>query len=295
MQKIAIVTDSSAALPSEVILKLQKCGGFAVVPLSVEIEGSSLGHLSEDEVSERIALAHAVGQTIKTASPSVGAFQDTYRDLLNQGFETVISLHLSSELSSTYDVARTAAKDFSAKIIVVDSQTVALALGWAVLKIHELAQTLENPRELAEIAHEICENIQLFFYIPTLDALKRGGRVSPALARVGQLLQIRPVATVEDGKLIYLERPRTIERAKDLLAAHCKRESDRRHAVEFYPEHERTPIATGAIVGAHFSANRSELESWIEANEFSSNILISPLPAVLCAHTGLGALAVAVY
>lgn len=294
MRKIALVTDSAAAIPETIGRRLQERGGFVVVPLVVEIDNNPSHASNDSQLHDSIALAHALGQKIHTASPAVNVFERTYRDLLKQGYEAVLSVHLSAELSSTYNIARLAAQNFDGKVFVIDSRTVAMAMGWAVLKAYELATSEEDPMQLAEATLEMCENTQLFFYIPTLEALKRGGRVHPALARVGQLMQIRPVVTIEDGKLVYLDRPRTKEGAQESLATRANDEMRRRTSGEFLAEHKLTPTASGTLKAAHYCGNRPELIHFLAKHNQKTDI-ISPLPAALSAHTGLGALALVIY
>jgi len=113
-------------------------------------------------------------------------------------------------------------------VSVVDSRTVAGAYGHAVVRALEMLNSASSdfvpspdypsseqlsPAQLVDYIQSVCEQSTLYFYIPTLDALRRGGRVSPALAMVGQMFQIKPIGTITEGKLAYVERPRTAARA----------------------------------------------------------------------------------
>lgn len=294
MRKIAVVTDSSAAIDLEFQEQLERSGGFAMVPLGVSIENKSCTDLSAEQLEHEITIAHVVGAEIKTASPGPGVFSEVYTSLFEQGFESIISLHLSSYLSSTVESARVAARQFSQPIYVIDSANVAMALGFAAISVYDLADSVEDAKRLASVAFEMCENAQLFFYIPTVDALKRGGRVHPGMARVAQMFQIRPVATVQEGRLMYLQRPRSIERAKEILLEYVALEQERRSQGQHAVENELTPEPQGEIVAIHYAGNLREAKAWaVSVSEKA--IPITPLPAVLSAHTGLGALAVVVY
>ena len=225
MGRIAIVTDSAAAITPENLKERQKRGGFAVVPMPVAIQEATVRAgirgprtetntrdvtgLGPEEMDEAILMAHVLGNTVNTSGPAPGVFADTYDALVDEGYEHILSIHLSGELSGTVEAARVGAQLSKARVTVLDSRTIAGAYGHAALHAHKVADTCDTPEELAEIVTSICAATDIYFYIPTLDALRRGGRVSPALAMVGQMFQIKPIGTVADGKLTYVERPRT--------------------------------------------------------------------------------------
>ncbi len=293
MRKTAVVTDSSAALPPDEIARMSQQGGFRVVPLTVKIRANS--HISTaDQLLQESSSGH--NEKIQTASPGPGAFAEIYQELLDEGYERILSLHLSSELSSACQSARAGARMVSAEVVIVDSRTVAMALGGSVIKIYSLAQHTDiSLQELAVIAHEICENTGLFFCLPTLEALRSGGRVHPALARVGQLLQIRPIGTIIDGSLTYLERPRSLEKAKEALQRIIFSEKYRRAHDHPHMECLRTPQPTGEILAIHFSGEPQLVNEWLEVEEEFVAQWVVPFPPVLTAHTGPDAIAVVIY
>ncbi len=297
MSSVAIVTDSGAAIPDELLQTLQADGGLEVVPMPVTIGERTFDQNQGTSVFDEIVLAHALGQQVQTSSPAPGAFSAVYRKLAAQGYSAVVSIHLSSELSATYNSARIAAEEAPIPVFVIDSGTVSFAYGQVVCGAVELARQGISATELAAIALEMCENSTLFFMIPTLDAIRRGGRVHPALARVGQLLQIRPVGTVENGKLVYLERPRSLEAAQQILAELTETEVQRRHHSPAEMEHRRTPQPSGRLSAVQFCGNDSQAQTFAADLQLAGeqSPLISPLPPVLSAHTGVGALATIIY
>lgn len=231
--RIAVVTDSAAALDPELVQCLSARGNFMLVPMPVTIRtpgepDRQLQDLTAAEVDEAIMLAHVMGQTVSTSGPAPGVFADVYDELASRGFTHVVSVHLSGELSGTVEAARTGARLSrlgSTGVSVVDSRTVAGAYGHAVVRALEVLNSASagasvecpSPAQLVDYIQSVCEQSTLYFYIPTLDALRRGGRVSPALAMVGQMFQIKPIGTITEGKLAYVERPRTASRALERL------------------------------------------------------------------------------
>ena len=302
MRSIALVTDSSAALPAATLEQLKTEGGFSLVELPVTVGNRALNDLPTDQIDAAIALAHVQGEQVLTSGVAPGTLVDAYEHLAAQGYTAIISVHLSGELSGTCDAARLAAQLVDVPVVVVDSLNLAMGLGEPVLRLHRLLAREQDLEQATAVAEELCASVELFFFIPTLDALKRGGRVSPALAMVGQMFQIRPVATVLDGKLHYVERPRTTSKAIERLAALTEQASSER-AGELpldVPLKDREAAnllrRQGQVVAIHYSGNEEQAREFKQTlGSIASGAVLTPLPPVLSAHAGLGALAAVIF
>lgn len=302
MRSIALVTDSSAALPAATLEQLKAEGGFSLVELPVTVGDRALNDLPTDQIDAAIALAHVQGEQVLTSGIAPGTLVDAYEHLAAQGYTAIISVHLSGELSGTCDAARLAAQLVDVPVVVVDSLNLAMGLGEPVLRLHRLLAREQDLEQATAVAEELCASVELFFFIPTLDALKRGGRVSPALAMVGQMFQIRPVATVLDGKLHYVERPRTTSKAIERLAALTEQASSER-AGELpldVPLKDREAAnllrRQGQVVAIHYSGNEEQAREFQKTlGSIASGAVLTPLPPVLSAHAGLGALAAVIF
>lgn len=336
--RIAVVTDSAAALDPELVQCLSARGNFMLVPMPVTIRtpgepDRQLQDLTTAEVDEAIMLAHVMGQTVSTSGPAPGVFADVYDDLASRGFTHVVSVHLSGELSGTVEAARTGARLSrlgSTGVSVVDSRTVAGAYGHAVVRALEVLNSASagasvecpSPAQLVDYIQSVCEQSTLYFYIPTLDALRRGGRVSPALAMVGQMFQIKPIGTITEGKLAYVERPRTaaraLERLVEVTVQTCR---EHQHAAALSSASVGSAAADpassslaasprGEVVAVHHVGNAAQAVQLYEqvqqmlgesslvhdaAVSSAPEFLVSALPPVLSAHSGLGAVALVVY
>ena len=350
--RIAVVTDSAAALDPQLVQRLSARGNFVLVPMPVTIRtpgepDRQLQDLTAAEVDEAIMLAHVMGQTVSTSGPAPGVFADVYDELASRGFTHVVSVHLSGELSGTVEAARTGARLSrlgSAGVSVVDSRTVAGAYGHAVVRALEMLNSASanssveypspdypspdypSPAQLVDYIQSVCEKSTLYFYIPTLDALRRGGRVSPALAMVGQMFQIKPIGTITEGKLAYVERPRTaaraLERLVEVTVQTCR---EHQHAAALasaaVPDANSslagcslnacslTATPHGEVVAVHHVGNAAQAVQLYEqvqqmlgesslvhaAASSAPEFLVSALPPVLSAHSGLGAVALVVY
>uniref|UniRef100_UPI0026EE68EA DegV family protein n=1 Tax=Rothia mucilaginosa TaxID=43675 RepID=UPI0026EE68EA len=316
------------------------------MPVTIRTPGTpdrQLQDLTATEVDEAIMLAHVMGQTVSTSGPAPGVFADVYDELASRGFTHVVSVHLSGELSGTVEAARTGARLSrlgSEGVSVVDSRTVAGAYGHAVVRALEVLNSASagssveypTPAQLVDYIQSICEKSTLYFYIPTLDALRRGGRVSPALAMVGQMFQIKPIGTITEGKLAYVERPRTaaraLERLVEVTVQTCR---EHQHAAALTsvaaPDMDSSRAGfsltgssctsfslkatpRGEVVAVHHVGNAAQAVQLYEqvqqmlgesslvhdaAASSAPAFLVSALPPVLSAPSGLGAVAMVVY
>ncbi|WP_237189568.1 DegV family protein [Rothia nasimurium] len=302
MRTIAIVTDSSSALPDSLLQQMTQAGGFLQLELPVMIGERPTHDLSREQLDEAIAMAHIQGEQVSTSGVAPGVLIDAYEELAAQGFQAVISIHLSSELSGTVSAARLAARTVDIPVAVVDSLSLAMGLGEPVRRLYQVLSVEDDLERAAALAEELCAGASLYFFIPTLDALKRGGRVNPALAMVGQMFQIRPVATVVDGRLMYVERPRTTPRAIERLISLTVEESGSRdgelpeEVVFSSGDQQELFRRSGRVVAIHYSGNVEQAHQLkADLGDIADEAYLSPLPPVLAAHAGLGALATVVY
>jgi DegV family protein with EDD domain len=211
---VAVVTDSTAYLPDELL----EGYGIYNVPLYVVLAGRS-GREGWDISPGDVARAPSVrGQTVSTSRPTPGDFVAAYRRALDEGAERLVSIHLSSELSSTSDAARLAASQVGEHIVtVVDTRSAAMGAGFAVLAAARSAAAGADAASVAATAREIAAATRTFFVVDTLEHLRRGGRIGSAAAVLGSALAVKPVLHVQDGRVVPLEKVRTTARALNRL------------------------------------------------------------------------------
>jgi DegV family protein with EDD domain len=211
---VAVVTDSTAYLPDELV----EGYGIHVVPLYVVLAGRS-GREGWDVGPAEVARALAVrGQTVSTSRPTPGDFVAAYRRALDEGADRLVSIHLSSELSGTWDAARLAASQVGEHIVtVVDTRSAAMGAGFAVLAAARSAAAGADAATVATTARETAAATKTLFVVDTLEYLRRGGRIGPAAAILGSALAVKPVLHVQDGRVVLLEKVRTFARALNRL------------------------------------------------------------------------------
>ncbi|GAA5151206.1 MULTISPECIES: DegV family protein [Amycolatopsis] len=275
---VAVITDSTAHLPE----------GFAerfairVVPLHVLVDGESA--LDGVDVGPA-ALAEALGQRriVTTSRPTPGEFAAAFRAALDEGADAVVSLHLSSEISGTWESAVLAAQEVGPDVVrVVDSRGTAMGLGFAALHAAQAAAKGASPEEVEKAAVAAVRASKTLFAVETLEYLRRGGRIGAAAALLGTALAVKPVLHIDDGRIKPLEKVRTMHRAVGRL-------------VDLAAE---TAAGEPVEVAVHHlaSAERAaELANLLEERlTVPEGCLVSELGAVIGAHTGPGVIGVVV-
>jgi DegV family protein with EDD domain len=182
------------------------------VPLTVVFGDRALEEGTE--ISAR-SLAEALRErrSVTTSRPSPAVFAETYRAAAEAGAQGIVSLHLSAEISGTYDAAVLAARDASVPVRVVDTGGVAMALGFCALEAAETAEGGASLDEVVVAAEKRAEGISAYFYVDTLDYLRRGGRIGAAQKLLGSALAVKPLLELVDGRIAMLEKVRTASKA----------------------------------------------------------------------------------
>ncbi|MDX2922214.1 MULTISPECIES: DegV family protein [Streptomyces] len=205
---VAIVTDSTAYLPRPTMER----HGITAVPLTVVLGDRALEEGTE--ISARsLALALQKRHSVTTSRPSPEVFAAAYRAAAERGAGAVVSLHLSSEFSGTYDAAQLAAKDAPVPVRVVDTGMVAMALGFCALAAAEAAEAGGGLDEAVSAAEKRAAGTSAYFYVDTLDYLRRGGRIGTAQALLGSALAVKPILELDGGRIEMLEKVRTASKA----------------------------------------------------------------------------------
>jgi DegV family protein with EDD domain len=207
---VAVVTDSTAYLPAALVEQYD----VEVVPLYVVLAGRS-GREGSDVTPDEVARALAArGGQVSTSRPTPGDFIAAYRRRLDAGATRIVSVHLSGELSSTWDAARLAASQVGEHLVtVLDSRSAAMGTGFAVLAAARVAAEGGNAEQVAAAARETAAAARVFFVVDTLDHLRHGGRIGSAAALLGGALAVKPVLHMVEGRVVALEKVRTSSRA----------------------------------------------------------------------------------
>ncbi|MBA3780274.1 MAG: DegV family protein [Nocardioides sp.] len=204
-----VVTDSTASLTPDIAA----AHGIVVVPLQVVIGAKVYDEGAGGATPELVAKALKAFVPVSTSRPAPAVLLDVYEKGAADGFSAVVSVHLSGEMSGTFESAQLAARQASIPVHAVDSRQVGVATGFAAISAADVLAGGGSAELAAETARERAALSSSFFYVDTLEYLRRGGRIGAAAALLGGALSVKPLLKIEDGKVANLERVRTATRA----------------------------------------------------------------------------------
>ena len=276
---IRIVTDSTAYLPVDLVERHD----IEVVPLHVVVGGRD--HVAgRDVTAQQVAAALRDYTIVTTSRPTPQVFAETYRRLADEGATAIVSVHLSSQMSGTVEAARLAAGEAPVPVEVVDSETIGMAMGFAVVAA---AQSAAGGGDLSTVLEAIRARLGpsgVLFYVDTLEHLRRGGRIGAASALLGSALAIKPILAVRGGRIVPVEKVRTAARAVARIEA-------------MVVDHVRAGGKVVDIAVHHLDAAAradqiaADLRTMVPG---SPKVFVVELGAVVGAHVGPGTVAIAV-
>ncbi|WP_168581729.1 DegV family protein [Gephyromycinifex aptenodytis] len=281
---LALVTDSTAYLPAELLQQYR----VAVVPLRVACEereyreGIDLGR-------EELVSILRKGRRLTTSRPSPVVLYEAYERLAAQGATHIVSAHLSGELSGTCDAAELAARSSSVPVTVVDSRSMGMGLGFAVLAGARAIEAGGDAQQVAQVVGDQARRARLLFYVNTLEYLRLGGRIGAASALLGSALAVKPLLCLQSGRIEPVEKLRTAGRAVARLTDLAVQmvESDGHDGpVEVAVHHIDAPERAERLAGT--------LRERVGGCLGQGAVPVIEIGAVAAAHLGPGALAVVV-
>jgi DegV family protein with EDD domain len=212
MSRVALVTDSTASLPADLVA----AHDITVIPLQVVIGTSSYDEGTE-ATPEAVARALRERTPVSTSRPGPPVFLRAYERAASAGAQAVVSVHLSGDMSGTYESASLAAAQASIPVETVDSRHLGMATGFAVISAADVLAKGGGASQAAGAARARAAATSALFYVDTLEYLRRGGRIGAAAAFVGSALAVKPLLRVDDGRIGPLEKVRTSSRAVSRL------------------------------------------------------------------------------
>ncbi len=280
-QRVVVVTDSTACLPSEVAAD----NGITVVPLQVVIGADSFDEGSAEATPEKVAEALKAFKPVSTSRAAPALFMEVYDALAAEGADAIVSVHLSGEMSGTVESAQLAARKVSIPVTVVDSRQVGIATGFAALTAVDRLAAGADAASAAAAARTRAERTSSLFYVDTLEYLRRGGRIGAAAALIGGALAVKPLLAIVDGRVERQEKVRTAAKALARLEDRAVEAAGGR-PVDVAVSHLTSP-ERAAVLTEH-------LEHRLAAELEGRSVWCGEVGAVLGAHVGPGMVAVTV-
>ena len=214
MTRVRVVTDSTAQIPPELARELD----ITVVPVYIRFGDQvyrDRENIDADEFYERLAAGDI---SPVTSPPNVRDFRECY-ERLGRESEDIVSIHISSKLSRTLEMADRAAERFlgTLRILTIDSQQASWGLGLLVVEAARRAAAGDSIDEIVRRVRGLIPKVYVVLFVTTLEYLRRGGRIGRAKTLLGNVLNTRPVLVVEEGEITPLEMVRSRGRGVDRL------------------------------------------------------------------------------
>lgn len=281
MNKVMIVTDSTANIPNELLnghpiasVPLQVIWGNEILRDGIDIQAT--------EFYNRLATEKVMPSTSQVTPEE---FKKLYSKLIDEGYD-ILSMHISGKLSGTLDSAIQAKKYFpEERIQLVDTQSTSMAMGFQILSAAHMAESGATLSECKVVAEKARQNTGVYFVLSTLEFLHRGGRIGGAQAFMGTMLNLKPILELRDGRIEAVERVRTLSKAIDRLL----------DLVETKIAKETGPIRLCAVHANAPDEGKALLDKAVKRFPTSlvSDAVLSTVSPVLGTHAGPGALGIA--
>ena len=279
MKKIAIVTDSNSGITQE----MGKTMGIHVIPMPFFIDGELFLEditLTQEEFYKRLG----EDSDISTSQPSPGEVMECWDELLKE-YDEIVHIPMSSGLSSTCHAAQSLSQEYEGKVCVVDNQRISVTQKQSVEDAIVLRDAGKSASEIKEILE--AEKLQASIYITedTLKYLKKGGRVTPAAAALGTVLNLKPVLQIQGEKLDAFSKVRGWKAAKRTMLKAIEKDLNDRFA----------DVREDMVLGMAYTCSKEEAQEWKQeiAEKFPEyEIVEGPLSLSVACHIGPGAMAV---
>lgn len=287
LKKIAIVTDTnSGMLPHE-----SEEQGIFVLPMPFIID--NVCQLESVDIS-REEFYHKLisGSTVSTSQPSIGDLTDFWRTILND-YDEIVHVPTSSLLSNSYATAKAQAEteEFKGKVFCVDNHRISISLKSSVYDAVALRDQGKTATEIVEILETQAKDYSVYFSLESLEYLKKGGRISPAVATIGMMLKLRPVLRLQGEALEKYNMPRSLLKAKMIMSDAIK--ADLNGKFKEYTDKGEMRLA---VVHAE---NETEAQAYkAELEKLFPNVPViwcDPMSLSIACHVGPGTLAVACF
>lgn len=282
MKKVAVVTDSNSGITQQ---EAEKMGIFVLpMPFFIDdelyLEGITL---TQEQFYERLR----EDANISTSQPSPGSVTELWDKVLAE-YETLVHIPMSSGLSNSCESAQALARDYEGKVYVVDNQRISITQRQSVCDALCLIDKGKSAAEIKEVLEKTKLDASIYITLETLKYLKKGGRITPAAAALGTILNLKPVLQIQGEKLDAFSKARGKIKAKKIMLEAMHKDFENRFAKE---------VANGELVlCAAYGGNYEEAQEWLEEIRASfpgMDCYMDPLSLSVACHIGYGPLAIA--
>jgi len=274
MPNIAIITDTDSSLPLDLAARYH----IVQVPITIQFGEETYKDVYDMDDAKCFARIDKAGKLPTTAAPAPGKFIEAYQKAFDGGAEQVICLTVSSEVSATYNSAVTARETLPDRdITVIDTRSLSMGQGFIVLAAANAVAKGATKEEAIAHSLDVRGRSHLYAALATLKYLAMSGRVGHLAAGIANVLNVKPILTIRDGKLDLLERVRTRLKAWDRTIQLAVEAADGK------------PIAQAAVIHVNAPQEALQFEQLFRTSlKYTQDVLIAEINPGLAIHSGAG-------
>lgn len=277
--KIAIMTDTNSGFTPEDAKQM----GIFLLPMPVIIDGITC-YEGKDLTQDHFYNSLTNGNDVTTSQPSPGELMDMWDSVLENGYDEIVHIPMSSGLSNSCATAVTLSADYDGKVQVVDNHRISVTLKASVMEAKKMADNGACAKEIKKHLEQHAYEASIYIAVDTLEFLKKGGRITPAAAALGSVLNIKPILTIQGDKLDSYAKVRGAKKAKSVLIDAVKKDLETRFK-DICP----AKIMIGAAGAGLTPEQTDEFKQMMTENFPEYSFYYDSLSFSIGTHTGPGA------
>ena len=283
--KTAIMTDTNSGITKDIAKEL----GIYVIPMPVIIDEKT--YYENDTITEEEFFCALSGDRhITTSQPSPGDVMDLWDQILDEGYDELVYIPMSSGLSNSCAAALGYSQEYDGKVEVIDNHRISVTMYQSVLHARDLALQGASAKEIKTALEYDAYNSSIYLAVNTLEYLKKGGRITPAAALIGSVLSIKPILTIQGEKLdSYAKTRGSMKKAEEKMLAAVQSDIEKR-----FSNLDQTKLHIGAAGAGLTIEQQEEWVNLLRSKFPAADVFYSPLSASISVHTGPGAVGIGI-
>ena len=278
--KTAVMTDTNSGITKNIAEKL----GIYVIHMPVIIDETTF-YENDTITEEEFFCALSSDKHITTSQPSPGDVMNLWDQIVDEGYDELVYIPMSSGLSNSCAAAAGYSLDYEGKVEVIDNHRISVTMYESVLHAREMAQNGASAKEIKTALEADAYNSSIYVTVNTLEYLKKGGRITPAAALIGTVLSIKPILTIQGEKLDSFAKVRgSMKKAEEKMILAVQSDLEKRFA-----QQDMSKLHIGAAGAGLTAAQQEEWLTLLRSNFPQADVFYSPLSASISVHTGPGA------
>lgn len=277
--KTAIMTDTNSGFTPEDAKQLN----IFLLPMPVIIDESTC-YEGKDLTQDEFYKSLTGGREVTTSQPSPADLLDMWDDILSCGYDEILHIPMSSGLSNSCGTAITLANEYNRKVQVADNHRISVTLKASVVEAKKMADAGYSAAQIKEHLEKHAYDASIYIAVDTLEFLKKGGRITPAAAALGSVLNIKPILTIQGDKLDSFAKVRGMKKGKTVLVNALKKDLETR-----FQNVPSDKIIMGAAGAGLTAEQEDELKQMMKEHFPEYLFYYDPLSFSIGTHTGPGA------